>query len=367
MGPNSSSTCSSEMSYDEEVLNILPAPRIPPFWKTNPVVWFAVMESIFNRAGVTNSQSKYDIVLPIIDTGVLEQMTDLLTCRGDNPYEILKQRIVQLPGSSNTERSKEKRSVKVKPSQMLDRIKEVVGDTVREDTVLAVWLQMLPERIQQAVRPYKRRRSLEKLAACADKLAELPPTDGDVKPTTSAPDNQLARQLSKLSLKVTDLQRQIDGMKTKRPTTWREPETKKEPASSTSCFYHDRFATDRQAAVHCTLQAGGAIHTTLFDLYSTFESNPTTDQPLQFSITMPLTLGVRLTENLLILQELFVTVHHSDIYYDPNNAAEDGDLPKPFWTNMLVSRDDIPSRHDPGQQYSNRLNIYVDDTAAEKI
>ena len=68
------------------------AVRLPPFWPSNPRVWFAQVEAQFSTHGITTSRMKYEEIVCTLPTEYATEIQDLLLDPPeDQPYEKLKE------------------------------------------------------------------------------------------------------------------------------------------------------------------------------------------------------------------------------------------------------------------------------------
>lgn len=81
--------------------------RLLPFWRDNPALWFAQVESAFVLHQITGNESKFRYIILNTDQSVLPFMADLII----NPppperdrYQILKDRICSTLGETSTTR-----------------------------------------------------------------------------------------------------------------------------------------------------------------------------------------------------------------------------------------------------------------------
>ena len=75
-----------------------PKVKLPPFWAKDPLSWFTLVESTFNRHDVVDSRLHFDLVLPALLEEVIEQISWVLHAveHLDRPYVDLKARLLRL-------------------------------------------------------------------------------------------------------------------------------------------------------------------------------------------------------------------------------------------------------------------------------
>ena len=70
--------------------------ELPPFWAKDPLSWFTLVESTFNRHDVVDSRLRFDLTLPALPEEVIEQICGVLRAveHVDHPYVDLKARLL---------------------------------------------------------------------------------------------------------------------------------------------------------------------------------------------------------------------------------------------------------------------------------
>nr|XP_042913366.1 uncharacterized protein LOC122273358 [Parasteatoda tepidariorum] len=127
------------------------AVKVPQFWKENPAIWFSQVESQFITAGITQDSTKYHTIVASIETGILSQVSDIITSPPvTNMYDSLKQRLIE----------------------MFSIFEEhLAGDRVGDALLKSLWLQRLPTQMQAILSALSD--PLNKLAIMADKIADV--------------------------------------------------------------------------------------------------------------------------------------------------------------------------------------------------
>ena len=71
------------------------AMRLPPFWPTDPEVWFIQVEGQFSRRSITASRTKYEEIIGALPMEYATEVRDLLVNPPEeNPYEKLKEKLI---------------------------------------------------------------------------------------------------------------------------------------------------------------------------------------------------------------------------------------------------------------------------------
>ena len=70
--------------------------RIPSFWKFNPRLWFAKVESSFGSNRIRADASKYDLLVNTLDAEIIQEVADVvLNPPAEEKYETLKAAIIE--------------------------------------------------------------------------------------------------------------------------------------------------------------------------------------------------------------------------------------------------------------------------------
>jgi hypothetical protein len=52
--------------------------KIPPFWKSNPALWFKQLESQFINCGIVQDSTKYHAVVAAVESNILSEVSDII-------------------------------------------------------------------------------------------------------------------------------------------------------------------------------------------------------------------------------------------------------------------------------------------------
>ncbi|XP_025158061.1 uncharacterized protein LOC112589349 [Harpegnathos saltator] len=148
--------------------------RLPPFWKSNPELWFLQVEAVFQALRVRNDETKYSLAVSLLDPKSLQELSDIIRLPPpDRKYELLKATILsRFSDSADRQLLRLLTQLELgdrKPSQLLRQMRTLAGTRVPEDVIRVRWLDLLPISIQQILKVLKTH-NLEELAAAADEL-----------------------------------------------------------------------------------------------------------------------------------------------------------------------------------------------------
>ena len=111
--------------------------KLPPFWPTDPIVWFVQVEAQFNTRGITAQKTRFKYV---VASDFAVRIRDLLIQPpAETPYETLKNELIERTAASDQQKvASEQRKLqqlisgkqlgKRKPTQLLRRVQQLLGD-----------------------------------------------------------------------------------------------------------------------------------------------------------------------------------------------------------------------------------------------
>ncbi|XP_071038418.1 uncharacterized protein, partial [Parasteatoda tepidariorum] len=232
----------------------------PPFWKNNPVLWFAQLESQFSISQISTDATKFHHVVAAIESDILNSVQDLvLNPPAANKYTALKNRLISI--FSESEASKIRTLLQglelgdQRPSYLLARMRELAESHLSENILKSLWLARLPQNIQAILAASNE--NLTQLAAMADKIIELasPIQINSVEsvvtsanPTVYDQISELTKQINELKTSFQEAQQNRQGRE--RTNTYRGNRNHirsrsrqnyyREPQNN-MCFYHTNF------------------------------------------------------------------------------------------------------------------------------
>jgi len=92
--PGKSSGMASTPAAEEVHIGAASTVRLLPFWRENPLLWFAQVESVFVIHKITNDETKFRYVILYLNSGVLPLVADIVTSPPDGErYVAIKERL----------------------------------------------------------------------------------------------------------------------------------------------------------------------------------------------------------------------------------------------------------------------------------
>ncbi|XP_064463301.1 uncharacterized protein LOC135374226 [Ornithodoros turicata] len=257
------------------------AVKLPPFFDSNPSVWFLQAEAQFHLAGITSQLTKFYHVMSAFTPSAADEVYDVLANPSPTtPFDQLKQALLQRTTSCSCSRLQQLFSQEElrdrRPSQLLRRMRQLLGDNSAslDDTILReLFLQRLPQNVQMVLATAANM-SLDQLATLADAVVKVasptlsavsshqPPSEPAPLPSRSHPQatiDDLCREFRTLASLIAashapstsrrDSSRRRQGRAHHSPRRSRSRSTTRDHSPSI-CWYHRRFGAE---AHHCLL------------------------------------------------------------------------------------------------------------------
>ncbi|KYN50445.1 PREDICTED: uncharacterized protein LOC108757329 [Trachymyrmex cornetzi] len=229
--------------------------KIPPFWKENPALWFAQAEAAFSISRITYDDTKYRYIVLHLDNTALPFVSDIIA----NPpptgkYQALKDRIIR--SFDETGESKLRKLIRGnelgddKPSNFLQRLRNLAGGQCNDSVLRTLFLEQLPENVR-SVLAISEVTDLSILASQADRIYEI------TKPTINAIASSNAAQaissnpIDDLNRRIDALARELRGQRSRRRSHSRQSRkpssrlgsSERSQGENSICWYHRQFDT----------------------------------------------------------------------------------------------------------------------------
>ena len=127
--------------------------RIPPFWASDPEMWFAQIEIQFALAKVASDETKFHYVAGNMDSKYAAEVRDILTNPpATNKYTFFKSELIRRLSSSQEQKTRRllehKEIGNRKPSQFLHHLRGLAGTVVSDSVLRTLWTGRLPPRLE---------------------------------------------------------------------------------------------------------------------------------------------------------------------------------------------------------------------------
>ena len=109
------------------------ATKTPPFWPTDPQVWFVQVEAQFAVRGITAHRRMYQHIVGSLSLEIAKEIRDLLLQPPeDNPYDVLKQKLIKRIAASEQCRLQQLFTAEElgdqKPKWLLRQMQQLLGE-----------------------------------------------------------------------------------------------------------------------------------------------------------------------------------------------------------------------------------------------
>ena len=108
--------------------------KLPPFWPSQPSIWFAQAEAQFALRGITSDSTKYYHVLAALDQDTAVRLSDVIQRPPESDkYESFKRRLIQVFDLQESERAERLLTLAStglgdrSPSQLMEEILQLLG------------------------------------------------------------------------------------------------------------------------------------------------------------------------------------------------------------------------------------------------
>ncbi|XP_015929654.3 uncharacterized protein [Parasteatoda tepidariorum] len=221
--------------------------KIPPFWREKPDIWFYQVEAQFQINKITTEETKFNYLISQLEPKYVENIWDIIKDTKPNKYTLAKERLL------NTFKESENKRIQrlvtglelgdYKPSQLLQKMKNLGADDFSEKVLKSLWLDKMPNFIRNILLVSEE--SLDKLSTMADKIHEMKTGEEicTVSPNVTYNDALIAR-IAALEQKIDSLQIN-DRSRSKFRNNYRN--TSRSRSHSIKAFNRNDFAADSAA------------------------------------------------------------------------------------------------------------------------
>lgn len=130
--------------------------KLPEFWESSPSAWFAQTEAQFALRQITADETQYYYVVSALGSSTASRVVSLLKRPPlTRKYETLKEKLLKTFELSDTERASRLFSLQglgdSKPSELMDRMLDLLGDNKPDFLFLHLFLRQLPAHVRAAL------------------------------------------------------------------------------------------------------------------------------------------------------------------------------------------------------------------------
>ena len=243
-----------------------------PSWTGDPIVWLAQMNAFFVANKIAAHHMQYSFIISSLPPALIMEVKDIITSPpGTYTCDQLKCEIIKRTSVSQQERLRQLLTAEElgdrKPSQLLRRMRSLLGANTLEDSILKqLFLSRLPRNTQVVLASAKDRENIEHLAELADNIAEVyapAPTLASVSnpsiPLATQPliSDPVAALLKQQTLIIQSLVEKVErlhlsGRSPGRSRNFSQRSRSRSPSASRRnnryCWYHNKFG---HKAHHC--------------------------------------------------------------------------------------------------------------------
>ncbi|XP_028404003.1 uncharacterized protein LOC114526611 [Dendronephthya gigantea] len=232
--------------------------KLPDFWPSDPELWFAQVEALFEALKITQEKTKFAHVVCVLPTRYASEVRDIILRPPEQPYKAIKEELQkrvcmlrrqQLQQQLNAEELGDR-----KPSQLLRHMLKLRGGTTGEadqdEIFREIYLQKLPLTIRTALAIHKDK-ALSALAEMADNMVEVQGPQAAYSPLGQI------RYLQAGNPEIAAINSEIKKLWHALQSQPKSQQDKKPPDGNTGfCWYHERFgAKATKCRDPCTFKA----------------------------------------------------------------------------------------------------------------
>lgn len=151
--------------------------RLPDYIKSDPKLWFTIVETTFTANAITDDAKRMAHLYPSLPQDILIALSDIIGGAYEDKFARCRERVLSMFGTSNEQNIDKLLSAHTytgKPSQILAEMRRLMGNGAISENYEAVvrrlWVRNIPESIRDLVTAVTVGKSLDESAKLADQL-----------------------------------------------------------------------------------------------------------------------------------------------------------------------------------------------------
>lgn len=230
--------------------------KVPPFWRSNPELWFKEVENQFIAFSIKRDEMQFEHLVAAIQSPEISKLIAdiILSPPTVNKYSTLKTRIINHFSEYEDSRLKDLlKNIKLgdqRPSQLLREMRDLASGKFTDEVLRTHWFQKLPTQIMAVISASVD--TLDNLAMMADKISEVADSKNADSTSANISTSGEDTKIDILETKILSLTRKVDELSRYRSRSRCSTKTKNRKMSlsisrnrSTSrqklCWYHLKF------------------------------------------------------------------------------------------------------------------------------
>ena len=187
--------------------------KLPPFWCSDPQLWFAQVEAQFLLRGISAQRTKFDHVVAALAPEVATEVRDIiLNPPSSDPYDELRQQLIWRTSQSERRRLQQLLSNHdfgdLTPTRLLWKLQQLRGQDMDDPLFREIFFQRLPTNIRMVLASLDDTLSLEELATRAEHMMEADFVSRSVSEVASSPETSEC-ELNRLQADMIDLKKML--------------------------------------------------------------------------------------------------------------------------------------------------------------
>ena len=233
--------------------------KLPPFWSSDPELWFHQIEAQFTLRRITNQETKFNYVIGNLSA---DQSQMIMTPPQENQYNVLRQALIERYSATDQQKLQQLLQLQLgelKPTQLLREMRRL-SPAQNDDILKLLFLQKLTPQSQAILSVQNV--TLDELAIQADQINTIVNPSNVYAMSEQNKVASLEYEIKRLTTTIEQLsentqsEKSLNGQQTVRPIkTSSSPRRLPSPSRGTSfsthqrnhvCWYHQKWGSRAQ-------------------------------------------------------------------------------------------------------------------------